>query len=75
MHDLKDFAADWKNYTSLAPEARQKGAFKWTYPTRCRDSVGVSLEKRNLKWITRAFIKRVSTSINTTTAYSISMGS
>ncbi|CAD6235312.1 unnamed protein product [Miscanthus lutarioriparius] len=39
VHDLKDFAADWKNYTSLAPEARQKGAFKWTYPTRCRDSV------------------------------------
>jgi len=40
VHDLKDFAADWKNYTSLTPEARQKGGFKWTYPTRCRDSIG-----------------------------------
>ncbi|EES01970.1 uncharacterized protein At4g15970 [Sorghum bicolor] len=42
VHDLMAFAADWKNYTSLTPEARQKGkgAFKWTYPTRCRDSIG-----------------------------------
>nr|CAB3479267.1 unnamed protein product [Digitaria exilis] len=40
VHDLKDFAADWKNYTSLTPELRQKGGFKWTYPTRCRGSIG-----------------------------------
>ncbi|PWZ09973.1 Uncharacterized protein Zm00014a_007637 [Zea mays] len=39
VHDLKAFAADWKNYTSQAPEERQKAAFKWTYPTRCRDSI------------------------------------
>ncbi|KAL6840411.1 hypothetical protein ACP4OV_030221 [Aristida adscensionis] len=38
VHDLKDFAADWKNYTSLAPEERKKGGFKWTYPARCRKS-------------------------------------
>jgi len=40
VHDLKDVAADWKNYTSLTPEQRHKGGFKWTYPTRCRDSMG-----------------------------------
>ncbi|KAJ1286848.1 hypothetical protein BS78_03G383500 [Paspalum vaginatum] len=44
VHDLGDVAADWKNYTGLPPEARQKqkqkdGGFKWSYPTRCRDSV------------------------------------
>ncbi|KAF0927782.1 hypothetical protein E2562_036202 [Oryza meyeriana var. granulata] len=40
VHDLADIAADWKNYTSLSPEERKKGSFKWTYPTRCRNSVG-----------------------------------
>ncbi|CAL4972431.1 unnamed protein product [Urochloa decumbens] len=40
VHDLRDVGADWKNYTSLAPEERKKGGFKWTYPTRCRDSIG-----------------------------------
>ncbi|WVZ67639.1 LOW QUALITY PROTEIN: hypothetical protein U9M48_016690 [Paspalum notatum var. saurae] len=44
VHDLGDVAADWKNYTGLAPEARRQkqkggGGFKWSYPTRCRDSV------------------------------------
>nr|CAB3479268.1 unnamed protein product [Digitaria exilis] len=37
-HEL--VAADWKNYTSLTSELRHKGGFKWTYPTRCRDSIG-----------------------------------
>ncbi|KAF8754900.1 hypothetical protein HU200_011360 [Digitaria exilis] len=41
LHDLKDIAADWKNYTSLTPELREKGGFKWTYPTVCRDSMGL----------------------------------
>ncbi|KAL5226593.1 hypothetical protein ABZP36_014858 [Zizania latifolia] len=40
VHDLSDIAADWKNYTSLSPEDRKKGGFKWTYPTRCRKSIG-----------------------------------
>ncbi|CAL4985962.1 unnamed protein product [Urochloa decumbens] len=39
VHDLKNVAADWKNYTSLTPEQRHKGGFKWTYPTRCRESI------------------------------------
>ena len=40
VHDLRDMAADWKKYTSLAPEERKKrkGEFKWTYPDRCRKS-------------------------------------
>ncbi|CAO2172558.1 unnamed protein product [Urochloa humidicola] len=38
VHDLSDIAADWKNYTGMAPEERKKGDFKWTYPTRCRKS-------------------------------------
>jgi hypothetical protein len=38
VHDLRDIAVDWKNYTSLAPEERKKGGFKWTYPARCRKS-------------------------------------
>ena len=29
VHDLKDVAADWKNYTSLTPEQRQKGGFNF----------------------------------------------
>ncbi|XP_062208710.1 uncharacterized protein At4g15970-like [Phragmites australis] len=38
VHDLSDVAADWKNYTSLKLEERNKVGFKWTYPTRCRKS-------------------------------------
>ncbi|XP_062208709.1 uncharacterized protein At4g15970-like [Phragmites australis] len=40
VHDLRDIAADWKNYTSLTPEDRKKGGFRWTYPIRCRKSMG-----------------------------------
>uniref|UniRef100_A0A0E0N6W6 Nucleotide-diphospho-sugar transferase domain-containing protein n=1 Tax=Oryza rufipogon TaxID=4529 RepID=A0A0E0N6W6_ORYRU len=40
VHDLTDIAADWKNYTGMSPEERKKGGFKWTYPTRCRNSIG-----------------------------------
>jgi len=40
VHDLRDMAADWNKYTSLAPEERRKNkaGFKWTYPDRCRKS-------------------------------------
>ncbi|KAK3162857.1 hypothetical protein QOZ80_1BG0094630 [Eleusine coracana subsp. coracana] len=38
VHDLKDIAADWKNYTSLTPQERKKGNFRWTVPVRCRKS-------------------------------------
>ncbi|TVT97267.1 hypothetical protein EJB05_57491, partial [Eragrostis curvula] len=36
VHDLKDIAADWKNYTSMAPQERRKGNFTWTVPVSCR---------------------------------------
>ncbi|RCV28781.1 hypothetical protein SETIT_5G430700v2 [Setaria italica] len=40
--DLKDKAADWRNYTALAPEERKKaGGFnKWTPPARCWKTIG-----------------------------------
>ncbi|XP_062208712.1 uncharacterized protein At4g15970-like [Phragmites australis] len=40
VHDLKNIAADWKNYTSLTPEERKKGAVKLTAPSECRKSMG-----------------------------------
>jgi hypothetical protein len=39
VHDLNDITADWKNYTSLAPEKRKKESFRWTVPVRCRRSI------------------------------------
>jgi hypothetical protein len=41
--DLKDKAAEWKNYTSLTPEERKKGGFKWTAPARCWKTIGWSV--------------------------------
>jgi hypothetical protein len=40
--DLKDKAAEWKNYTSLAPEERKKRGFKWSAPARCWKTIGWS---------------------------------
>ena len=40
VHDLKNIAADWKNYTSLTPEERKKGSVRLTSPTKCRKSMG-----------------------------------
>ncbi|KAL6840412.1 hypothetical protein ACP4OV_030222 [Aristida adscensionis] len=40
VHDLSDIAADWKNYTSLTPEERNKGGFKWTPPVKCWNTMG-----------------------------------
>ncbi|GJN16913.1 hypothetical protein PR202_gb03939 [Eleusine coracana subsp. coracana] len=41
--DLRDKAAEWKNYTSLTPEERKKGGFKWTAPARCWKTIGWSV--------------------------------
>ncbi|RLN25614.1 hypothetical protein C2845_PM07G32890 [Panicum miliaceum] len=39
--DLRDKAADWRNYTALTPEERKKGVFnKWTPPARCWKTIG-----------------------------------
>lgn len=38
--DLRDAAADWRNYTRLTPEERKKGSFKWTPPARCWKTIG-----------------------------------
>ncbi|CAO1940737.1 unnamed protein product [Urochloa humidicola] len=39
--DLKDKAADWRNYTALTTEERRKGGFnKWTHPARCWKTIG-----------------------------------
>ncbi|CAL4945891.1 unnamed protein product [Urochloa decumbens] len=39
--DLKDKAADWRNYTALTTEERRKGGFnKWTPPARCWKTIG-----------------------------------
>ncbi|KAL6840414.1 hypothetical protein ACP4OV_030224 [Aristida adscensionis] len=40
VHDLKNVAADWKNYTSLTPEERKKASVKATAPSKCRKSLG-----------------------------------
>uniref|UniRef100_A0A0D9V9M2 Nucleotide-diphospho-sugar transferase domain-containing protein n=1 Tax=Leersia perrieri TaxID=77586 RepID=A0A0D9V9M2_9ORYZ len=40
VHDLRGIIADWRNYTGLSLEEEKKGGFKWTYPKRCRDSIG-----------------------------------
>ncbi|KAL6613915.1 hypothetical protein ACP70R_036185 [Stipagrostis hirtigluma subsp. patula] len=40
VYDLKNVAADWKNYTSLAPEERKKVSIKVTAPGKCRKSLG-----------------------------------
>jgi hypothetical protein len=39
-HDLKNIAADWRNYTSLTPEERKKGSVRLTAPSKCRKSMG-----------------------------------
>jgi hypothetical protein len=41
--DLRDKAAEWKNYTSLTPEEMKKGGFKWTAPARCWNTIGWSV--------------------------------
>ncbi|XP_062208711.1 uncharacterized protein At4g15970-like [Phragmites australis] len=40
VHDLKDIATYWKNYTNLTPEERKMGSFKWTSPARCWKTIG-----------------------------------
>ncbi|KAL6616621.1 hypothetical protein ACP70R_038891 [Stipagrostis hirtigluma subsp. patula] len=40
VYDLKNVAADWKNYTSLTPEERKKVSIKVTAPGKCRKSMG-----------------------------------
>ncbi|GJN16911.1 hypothetical protein PR202_gb03937 [Eleusine coracana subsp. coracana] len=42
VHDLKNIAADWKNYTSLTPEKRKKWSVRLTAPSRCRKSMGAA---------------------------------
>ena len=40
VNDLRNVAADWKNYTSLTPEVRKKAGIKVTPPSKCRKSMG-----------------------------------
>ncbi|CAO2167542.1 unnamed protein product [Urochloa humidicola] len=40
VNDLRNVAADWKNYTSLTPEERKKDSTKVTAPSKCRKSMG-----------------------------------
>ncbi|KAF8755687.1 hypothetical protein HU200_011154 [Digitaria exilis] len=40
VFDLKNVAADWKNYTSLTPEGRKKRDIKVTPPSKCWKSMG-----------------------------------
>ncbi|KAJ1286853.1 hypothetical protein BS78_03G384000 [Paspalum vaginatum] len=40
VHDLRNVAADWRNYTGLTPEERKKGSIKATAPIKCRKSMG-----------------------------------
>ncbi|KAG8054174.1 hypothetical protein GUJ93_ZPchr0001g31075 [Zizania palustris] len=35
LHDLRGVLDQWRNYTSLMPEARKKGGFGWTIPAKC----------------------------------------
>ncbi|KAJ1286851.1 hypothetical protein BS78_03G383800 [Paspalum vaginatum] len=42
VRDLSNVAADWKNYTSLTPEQRDKGGVKVTPPRSCWKSMGWS---------------------------------
>ncbi|XBI21220.1 hypothetical protein VPH35_062363 [Triticum aestivum] len=39
VHDLRNLAADWKNYTSLAPTEKRSGRPRWTSPNRCKASM------------------------------------
>ncbi|KAM3353727.1 hypothetical protein ACQJBY_024720 [Aegilops geniculata] len=39
VHDLRNLAADWKNYTSLAPMEKRSGKHRWTPPNRCKASM------------------------------------
>ncbi|XBI21221.1 hypothetical protein VPH35_062364 [Triticum aestivum] len=39
VHDLRNLAADWKNYMSLAPTEKRSGRHRWTSPNRCKASM------------------------------------
>uniref|UniRef100_M8BWK8 Nucleotide-diphospho-sugar transferase domain-containing protein n=1 Tax=Aegilops tauschii TaxID=37682 RepID=M8BWK8_AEGTA len=39
VHDLRNLADDWKNYTSLAPTEKRSGRPRWTSPNRCKASM------------------------------------
>ncbi|KAI4964722.1 hypothetical protein ZWY2020_059779 [Hordeum vulgare] len=39
VHDLRNVAADWKNYTSMAPPERTGGGRRWTAPAQCEASM------------------------------------
>ncbi|KAM3353724.1 hypothetical protein ACQJBY_024717 [Aegilops geniculata] len=39
VHDLTNMAADWKNYTSLAPPERRGSGRTWTAPAQCEASM------------------------------------
>ncbi|VAH83721.1 uncharacterized protein At4g15970-like [Triticum dicoccoides] len=39
VHDLTNMAADWKNYTSLAPAERRGSGRRWTAPDQCEESM------------------------------------
>ncbi|VAH83727.1 hypothetical protein VPH35_054819 [Triticum aestivum] len=39
VHDLRNLAADWKNYTSVASMEKRTGKHRWTPPNRCKASM------------------------------------
>jgi hypothetical protein len=39
VHDLRNVATEWKNYTSLAP-AEKKSGHQWPVPAKCEASMG-----------------------------------
>ena len=40
VHDLRNMAAQWKNYTSLAPTEKRSGKYRWPVPAKCEASMG-----------------------------------
>lgn len=39
VHDLKNMAAVWKNYTGLAPPEKTSGKYTWPVPAKCEASM------------------------------------
>uniref|UniRef100_A0ACD5WNH4 Uncharacterized protein n=1 Tax=Avena sativa TaxID=4498 RepID=A0ACD5WNH4_AVESA len=40
VHDLRNMAAQWKNYTGLAPSEKSSGKYRWPVPAKCEASMG-----------------------------------
>uniref|UniRef100_A0ACD5XF56 Uncharacterized protein n=1 Tax=Avena sativa TaxID=4498 RepID=A0ACD5XF56_AVESA len=40
VHDLRNVAAVWKNYTSLAQSEKSRGKYRWPVPAKCKASMG-----------------------------------